>query len=400
MASYKIVLVGSGLAFSGLISKYAGDMLGFYAGDKETVELTSDGRQPGRTVLVVSYKTPLDMEMIPDKLLAATALFEITSPLEEDQVRTLRDMNKLPRVVQSIAALRARPGPSLDNVHIKNMPDTIIGRDRKLWEASLGQTGFYSISERSDGRFDSKYYLSIYAPVDRLTAELKENARKKVSRPVADNYTVGQFATSRQYETAKKLAMRNVNLLGKEIAAILGIDIELVPDRVALPRLNLETGEAVPQTMANPLGISLFGHLLPVNYVGQKATPVYPAVAIYVDCCHPGCGLGTPVAPLNPIDGMVWISAYKANFSATLNPATIALTLPCGSGHDAGVKPLDRSTSRYVNLCLGSLADQTIKPDHPKIARNYRAKEPIMQQLAKTYPQGNPVVLQHLFSTV
>ena len=402
MATLRLIIVGDGATHSTLLRKFGTNLLGLYAGASENDLQSCDGRQPPGTVLVVSYKTPLDILMLPEKMLTATALFEIKTPLEEDEVKNLRDLNKLPRIVQSIAALRDRPGPSLDDVYMENMPVHVIGRDRRLWEPSLGKSGFYSISEQSDGQFDSKYYLTVYAPVDRLTAELTTFASALASQPIAENYTIGQFATSQRYDTARKLSMRNVTLLGKEIASILGLTVDLVDDTVAMRRLDAKTGAVSHQTTANPVGISLFGHLLSVNYVGKNPTPVYPAVAIYSDCCHPGCGQGTPIAPLNPIDGMAWISSYRANFSpsAQLNPAMIGLTLHCGSGHESGTKVLNRSTTRYVGFCLGSLAGDTVDVKHPKIVRNYRPKDEVLEQLNKTYPQGNPVVLRHVFSSV
>jgi hypothetical protein len=390
---FRLIMVGaSGAASSRFMVKYGADLLGYYASGEESVGTDS-------SVMILSQKAPLQLDMIPDKMLTATALFEIKTPLKEEQIR---ELNRRPDVVRQIAALRERPGPSLKDVHLKNMPAEVIGKDCRHWTPSLGKTGFYSISERSVGRFDTQHYLAVYAPVDLLVSELTSLARRKAFKPTAEHYTIGQFADSRQYRMAKELAMRNSTFLGKEIASILGIEIELVGDRVALAQLDLSTGQATHQVTAKPVGISLFGHLLPVEYSGTTPTPVYPAVAVYSNCCHPGSGQDTPVVPLNPVDGMAWISGFKASYASSpkLNPATISMTLPCGSGHENGTRPLDRSTTRYVDFCLGSLIGEKVTPTHPKVTRNYRSKDKILENLEKAYPQGNPVVLQHLFSTV
>jgi len=364
------------------------------------------------TVAVFATTAPLDKTMIPKEFFSVTALFRIA----ETNDAACQAASKTTRAAEQLAALQTNAaGPSLTATHFKNCLPEMLGKDKRAWEPSLGARGFYAISKEQVSRFVANHYLAVHCTHDILSQELHNYVSQKIDAHPATPYTIGEFSRSKQLHAARLLSLRNVKAVAARVADALGLKLlgtEI--DNKALPSLAL-SGAAAGVSVKFPLvgvpfGLTYFNHLSEGVYAGggpTSTTASKPAIAVYCECGNPAQGFGSPVIPLNPIEGMLWVKDVDSSSlrQPTFNSHSIQSTMPCGTGHQAG-KPAgtvaaDRSFQLYVDNCISLPVNSALAPlSHPKIVRNYNTSAEVKAQIGSALPHAHLTTLEHVVTVV
>ena len=364
---------------------------------------------PRQSIVLLHTNTPLGDELLPPGFLSTMIICALKGEYDEEQ---LLQKLKSPAVTQLIQTLRNNAGASLANVLIKDVPSEKRGQDSVSWQPSLSADSYVSISSNDIGRYDKEFSLVLYTGNPTLERDLKAYADKKANDPVANPYTLGRFSESLRHSKALQLAQRNAEAAAAQLAKALGVRIELKEDLQAVPAV-AQIAAASPCSqvaksgrplVAKSNGLSMFNHLFRADFQTDEG-PQYKCVAIYTGCGNPSCGVGEPVFPINPVDGVGTISGYKPTSYAqapTYTASDLCQTLPCGAPFAAGTPIYTVNESRYVSKCLSSSSGTSIEVGHAKLARNYMNTAEFLKPIGQHFDQPGAEVriLRHAASTV
>lgn len=363
-----------------------------------------------RSVLVFAGETELKNNMLPKELFKTNITCRLEHELTDSDVERIVNSPALKAALSELSG--SASGPSLSKIHYKNCLPEMVGRDKAHWEPSLGERGIYSISREQLSRFQSAYTLSVQCDHPVLSKELHEFVERKLEKHASKPYSVGQFAASRIFTAARALAIRNTQQVAARLMDAMELTgtLQVSVDDQALPRLDA----ALPRIVeAQPnISVTLFNHLVDGFWEGGAAKATVqrrPAVAVYTDCGNPRASYGSPVVPLNPIEGMLLLKGVNSQDlrDELFNIESMQYTLPCGTGHSSekhtpATPAAAKELQRYVSTCIGAFqaSSHAELQNHPRVQRAYHPSAALVQAIATQMHNSQPTVLEHVFSLV
>lgn len=362
---------------------------------------------PEHNVVVLRESVPLEPHLLPRDLLSTLSVVELKREYTNEQLQT---RCRSPEVKAAIEAMQHEEnGPSFErNIKLKNFPTRELGQDKGSWNAALGNRFRFSISQVDKKHHGKRQFLTMFTNHPQLEQELCKLADRKASKNVETPYTVGQFVRSIEYIKAKQLAQRNSQRAVAKLAETLGFEIvtsqDILANPAALhdPKTNAITFEKPSQAV--PLGFSMFNHLDGFTYMKNQIR--YNAVGIYTDCGSIAATTGNPVFPINPFDGIGWVSSVKAETlkNTAVNTAdTLGTTLPCGGLSALNTnRPCDDEDAGYIENCLVNNKLEALHAQSPKLVRTYSTKASVVGALSAALPEGARDIrtMWHAFSVV
>jgi len=316
---------------------------------------------PRGTLIVMAADSPLDPSLLPEKLLSTLTVYDLrdVSELQTGQIETA--MHKL--------ADRLGEGPSLGNVTMNHIDERLAGRDSKVWQPSLGKSGFVSL-QQSGPRFDRTFSLCVFSTNEKLTSDLHAHALGmcEAAKTVEEVPSIGEFMRSTAYRVAKSMQRRNNDRLAMMVAQEAGVAISrTAEDRESIPT----SAEAGYPAIARPSVISVFDHLGSAQYTVNEVNAYTrrDAVVIYNKSGAIAASEGGCAVPLDPIRGVSLFKGVDVMRNIAVNKLGSAIL--CGVGHDDGQVSLEKNEATYVTKCMhwdGKRGDAL----HSKSLRKYR----------------------------
>lgn len=362
---------------------------------------------PEHNVVVLRESVALEPHLLPRNLFSVLIVCELKREYTNEQLQAKCRSAETRAAIESMQ--HEENGPSVvRNVKLKNFPTREIGQDKGSWNAMLGNHFRFSISQVDKKHHGKRQFLTVFTNHPLLEQELCQVAQHKASKNVEEPYTIGQLTRSLEYVKAKQLAQRNSQRVAATLASVLGLEIATAKDILANPSAahDVTTNKIVFEKpmQAVPLGLSMFNHLEGFAYMKNQTR--YNAVGIYTDCGSIAATMGNPVFPINPFDGIGWVSSVRAETiknTAVNTVNTLGTTLPCGGLTKLDTKrPCDDEDAGYIENCLVNSRLESLHAQSPKLARTYSDKMSVLGTLSSSLPPGAQEIraMWHAFSVV
>lgn len=362
---------------------------------------------PEHNVIVLRESVAVEPHLLPHDLLSTLTVVELKREYTNEQ---LQERCRSTDAKQAIDAMQHEEnGPSfVRNIKLKNFPQKELGQDKGSWNAALGNRFRFSISQVDKKHHGKRQFLTVFTNHPQLEQELCRLAEHKASKNVETPFTIGQFVRSIEYIKAKQLAQRNSQRATAKLAEALGLEITTTQDILANqsathnPKTNSISFEKPLQAV--PIGFSMFNHLEAFTYMQNQNR--YNAVGIYADCGSIASTTGNPVFPINPFDGIGWVSSVKAEAlknTAVNTVDSLGTTLPCGGLSTLDTRrPCDDEDAGYIENCLVNSRLEALHAQSPKLIRTYSDKAAVVATLSTSLPAGAQEIrtMWHAFSVV
>lgn len=262
------------------------------------------------SVEIVPLTEPVKPESLPTNMFKLMALFPLTKePIEADQL--YQQLAK--QASTELREVFVGTGPSINDVHYKDVLPEMTLSDKRLWTPTLGKKGFMSIVKSKANTYESDYYLVLCADNAQLSEDIHAIASRKNVKPNGKLYTMQNLLESKEYHAATHLANRNIQRVAVQISNALGISIvtDKLIDHFSIPTVSSD-GSFVRPSCYKPIASTMFNYLDRVNHSSSAQRCSVAKIACYKSCSNASDSFGGPLIPLNPVDGFVWLKQLPA----------------------------------------------------------------------------------------